>query len=105
MYCRILVIDCLSGEESRIKVSGFLFLRIMKEQSGYVPPRYIPLGQSDREESDLEKSILPISDESSTKNESVSDVPVPWSSGICACFDDLQSCMMTSTFWPLFFSS
>ncbi|PWA38320.1 PLAC8 family protein [Artemisia annua] len=62
--------------------------------SGYVPPRYIPLGQSDREESDLEKHILPTTDESPTKNERVSDVPVEWSSGICACFDDLQSCLV-----------
>ncbi|KAK9065693.1 hypothetical protein SSX86_015094 [Deinandra increscens subsp. villosa] len=62
----------------------------MKEQSGYIPPRYIPLIQSDQEESDLEKSILP--DKSSTKNETDNDAPILWSSGICACFDDFESC-------------
>ncbi|KAI3732962.1 hypothetical protein L1987_64175 [Smallanthus sonchifolius] len=66
----------------------------MKEQSGYIPPRYIPLGQSDREKSDLEKSIL--ADESPSKDETLSDVPIQWSSGICACFDDLQSCFIGS---------
>lgn len=64
----------------------------MKEHSGYIPPRYIPLGQSDQEESDLEKSILSTTDKSPPEDERVSNVPVQWSSGICACFDDLQSC-------------
>ncbi|KAI3806636.1 hypothetical protein L1987_22547 [Smallanthus sonchifolius] len=59
-------------------------------KSGYIPPPYIPLRQSNREESDLEKHIL--SDESPTKNETDNDAPILWSSGICACFDDLQSC-------------
>lgn len=68
----------------------------MKEQSGYIPPRYIPLGQSD-----LETSILSNTDESQSQNESSSDVPVQWSSGICACFDDLQSCSI-GTICPCF---
>ncbi|KAL8232668.1 hypothetical protein R6Q57_002446 [Mikania cordata] len=71
----------------------------MREKSGYVPPPYIPLGQSDREESDLEKHIL--SDESPSKNETLTDAPVQWSSGICACFDDLQSCFI-GTVCPCF---
>ncbi|KAM0027434.1 hypothetical protein Hdeb2414_s0019g00540131 [Helianthus debilis subsp. tardiflorus] len=71
----------------------------MKEHRGYIPPPYIPLGQSDQEESDLEKRIL--SDVSPTKTELVNDAaaaeaPLLWSSGICACFDDLESCMLTN---------
>ncbi|XP_071737618.1 cell number regulator 5-like [Rutidosis leptorrhynchoides] len=64
------------------------------EKSGYVPPRYIPLGQSEQDESDLEKNMLSKTDQSPTKDEVVNDVPVQWSSGICACFDDLQSCFI-----------
>ncbi|XP_076904850.1 protein PLANT CADMIUM RESISTANCE 10-like [Bidens hawaiensis] len=66
----------------------------MKEQSGYIPPPYIPLGQSDQDESDLEKHMLP--DQSPSKKETVDGVeaPVMWSSGICACFDDLESCFV-----------
>ncbi|KAJ0513507.1 putative PLAC8 motif-containing protein [Helianthus annuus] len=71
----------------------FIYQTTMKEHRGYIPPPYIPLGQSDREESDLEKRIL--SDVSPTKSEPVNDAaeaPLLWSSGICACFDDLESC-------------
>ncbi|KAJ8759809.1 hypothetical protein K2173_009910 [Erythroxylum novogranatense] len=58
----------------------------MKNGSSYVPPTYVPLGQSD-----IEAEISPRND-----NHSVvpgeSDRVVPWSSGICACCDDIQSC-------------
>ncbi|KAJ9565395.1 hypothetical protein OSB04_001361 [Centaurea solstitialis] len=71
----------------------------MKEQSGgYVPPRYIPLGQSD-----LETSILSDQSPPPTQIETSSDSPLEWSSGICACFDDLQSCFVgTICPWFLF---
>ncbi|KAK4777482.1 hypothetical protein SAY87_017669 [Trapa incisa] len=59
----------------------------MKSQRGYVPPPYIPLGQSDR---DLEE-IAPVSaDVAAVRTTGVG--PNRWSSGICACFDDMQSC-------------
>ncbi|RAL48587.1 hypothetical protein DM860_000907 [Cuscuta australis] len=62
----------------------------MKEQSNYVPPPYIPLRQTDREP------------ENSQSMEQVSPHPgnggggggQQWSSGICACFDDPQSCLV-----------
>lgn len=60
----------------------------MTSQSGYVPPPYIPLEQSD---SGLE--IVPQKEDLSDPRHP-SDGPVQWSSGICACFDDMQSCML-----------
>lgn len=55
----------------------------MKGKSSYVPPAYIPLGQSDQE--------LPLpSRAASTTNDA--SVQSQWSSGICACCDDMQSC-------------
>lgn len=101
------IVVFLSYNASQLKKTGQVLAPYFSEEmekSSYVPPRYIPLGQSDREESDLEKSILSKTDQSPTKNESIIDVPVQWSSGICACFDDLQSCTLTSTFQPCFFS-
>lgn len=73
----------------------------MKEQIGYIPPRYIPLGQSDHEPSDLETSILPTNDQPPSPKKN--DVPLEWSSGICACFDDLQSCKLTSSLFAFYF--
>ncbi|XVF00410.1 hypothetical protein REPUB_Repub03eG0283400 [Reevesia pubescens] len=74
---------------------------MMKSRSGYVPPTYIPLGQSDKElpppapgegEGDGEPrpSLSPPQSQS-----------VQWSSGICACCDDMQSCCI-GVFFPCF---
>lgn len=60
----------------------------MTSQSGYVPPPYIPLGQSDSG-----PEIVPHKEDLSDPRHP-SDGPVQWSSGICACFDDMQSCML-----------
>ena len=60
----------------------------MKNQSSYVPPSYVPL-----EQSDAEAEIVP-RDEGVATHGHVSNGPTQWSSGICACFDDMQSCTL-----------
>ncbi|CAK9150187.1 unnamed protein product [Ilex paraguariensis] len=60
----------------------------MKGQSSYVPPRYIPLGQSGSEAEGVPSSVA------IHVQHPPSDGPAQWSSGICACFDDMQSCML-----------
>lgn len=63
----------------------------MKEKGHYVPPSYTPLSQS--EDADAEVTTTPNlegADSGGTKG----DDPVQWSSGICACFDDTQSCVI-----------
>lgn len=65
----------------------------MKNQSIYVPPRYIPLGQSDAEAETVENS------EEAVVKRNISAGSTQWTSGICACFDDMQSCMIL-TFCP-----
>lgn len=62
----------------------------MNEQSNYVPPAYVPLGQSDLEaETDRDDDNFRIP-------RPTSDDVASWSSGICACCDDMQSCMLLS---------
>lgn len=79
-----------------------------------MPPPYVPLEQSDAEaeivpleQSDAEAKIVPLEQldaeaEIVPRNE---DVPThgdvrngstQWSSGICACFDDMDSCTLLS---------
>ncbi|XP_027069717.1 protein PLANT CADMIUM RESISTANCE 10-like [Coffea arabica] len=72
----------------------------MKEKRGsYVPPSYIPLEQVERSDSEAEKDgdeVVDVggpSETTKTQSES-SGVPQQWSSGICACCDDLQSCFI-----------
>lgn len=61
----------------------------MKSQSSYVPPPYIPLGQSDRDPEEIAPNNGEVAADRPTGMG-----PNQWSSGICACFDDMQSCTL-----------
>lgn len=63
----------------------------MKNQHGYVPPAYIPLGQSDSEA--VNDTLHQHSEQHPSSNGS-NQMQTQWSSGICACCDDTQSCML-----------
>ncbi|XP_062006628.1 protein PLANT CADMIUM RESISTANCE 10 isoform X1 [Rosa rugosa] len=65
---------------------SFVRRRKMKSQSSYAPPSYIPLGQSDS------GSPVVLRNEDPPKQQNNVDGPIQWSSGICACCDDTQSC-------------
>lgn len=69
----------------------------MKGKSSYVPPPYVPLDQSE-----LEADILPHNEDVAVA-EDISSRPTQWTSGICACFDDMQSCMLLSALQPLIY--
>lgn len=62
----------------------------MKGQGSYVPPPYIPLDQLD-----TEANSTPVNNGYSSHQSATHD-PTQWSSGICACFDDMQSCTLLS---------
>ncbi|KAJ6846000.1 cell number regulator 5 [Iris pallida] len=86
----------------------------MKGQGGYVPPMYIPLSQSqsDAEEEEKEDVVVAVAAaatataadaagggdrdrggrERQSSRAAFGHDPTQWSSGICACFDDMQSC-------------
>lgn len=61
-------------------------------QNRYVPPRYIPLGQSDAEADAVPTADVVVH----PRPQQINNVRGQWSSGICACFDDMQSCMLLS---------
>ncbi|XP_010909558.1 cell number regulator 5 [Elaeis guineensis] len=67
----------------------------MTGQGSYVPPPYIPLNQS---EAGAESAS---EDDSHPSHHPVSQDPKQWSSGICACCDDMQSCCI-GTVCPCF---
>uniref|UniRef100_A0A2P2M5Z0 Uncharacterized protein n=1 Tax=Rhizophora mucronata TaxID=61149 RepID=A0A2P2M5Z0_RHIMU len=59
----------------------------MKSEGSYVPPPYIPLGQSD-----AEAETAPGNGDNHVVVHHEIHGSVQWSSGICACCDDMQSC-------------
>ncbi|XP_073157256.1 protein PLANT CADMIUM RESISTANCE 10 [Henckelia pumila] len=66
----------------------------MVSQNNYVPPPYIPLSQSDAEaevEAEVETEVVTHVN-AAPAQQHIHNVPEVWSSGICACFDDMQSC-------------
>lgn len=72
----------------------------MKEGRGsYMPPTYIPLGGLEQSDSEAEKDEVEVamvpSQMMKAKSEG-SGMPHQWTSGICACCDDPQSCKITS---------
>ncbi|KAI3446607.1 hypothetical protein Pfo_003272 [Paulownia fortunei] len=58
----------------------------MVGQTSFVPPPYIPLGHSD-----AVSGPVPPGD-ARPAQQHINNGPGQWSSGICACFDDIQSC-------------
>lgn len=84
----------------------------MKGQGGYVPPVYIPLSQSQSDaEEEKEDAVVAVAAAATATAAATGDRdrgggrrerqcsraafghdPTQWSSGICACFDDMQSC-------------
>nr|TKW12624.1 hypothetical protein SEVIR_5G048300v2 [Setaria viridis] len=66
----------------------------MAGKGSYVPPQYIPLYGLDTEE-----DRVPAVEENhaTSHNNKLSRDPTQWSSGICACFDDPQSCCIGAT--------
>ncbi|KAI4319656.1 hypothetical protein MLD38_033233 [Melastoma candidum] len=58
----------------------------MENGGGYVPPAYIPLGQSDPD-----ASTVPMVEEVPVQRAAAGG-SAQWSSGICACCDDIPSC-------------
>ena len=74
---------------------------IMKGQGdGYVPPLYVPLGQSDAAIEDFDSAASSGNEnrdgDAPSSRRVVAQDPTQWSSGICACCDDMQSCMLLS---------
>ncbi|KAK1664123.1 hypothetical protein QYE76_052282 [Lolium multiflorum] len=59
----------------------------MAGKGSYVPPQYVPLYGLDTEE-----DRVPAVEENIAARHQLSRDPTQWSSGICACFDDPQSC-------------
>lgn len=64
----------------------------MAGKGSYVPPQYIPLYSLDTEE-----DCVPAVEENHATRPKLNQDPTQWSSGICACFDDPQSCCIGAT--------
>nr|BAK02961.1 predicted protein [Hordeum vulgare subsp. vulgare] len=64
----------------------------MVGKGSYVPPQYVPLYGVDTEE-----DSVPEVEENIATRQRLSRDPTQWSSGICACFDDPQSCCIGAT--------
>uniref|UniRef100_A0A0E0MUE3 Cell number regulator 5 n=1 Tax=Oryza rufipogon TaxID=4529 RepID=A0A0E0MUE3_ORYRU len=77
--------DGMAGNEE-FRVSGE-----MAGKGSYVPPQYIPLYGLDTEEDRVS------AEENDAARHKLTRDPTQWSSGICACFDDPQSCFIGAT--------
>lgn len=79
----------------------------MKGRGSYVPPAYIPLegSQNQLSDSEGEKDEAKVVGSNRVKAGGIENYESPqqWSSGICACCDDLQSCKLS--FLPFFILS
>lgn len=94
----MLIADCCWSSRTR-QSCEFFCLRIMVGKNSYVPPPYIPIGQSD-----VEADLEPPTD-ATPALQIIQSGTGQWSSGICACFDDMQSCMLLSALWSWFIRS
>ncbi|KAJ1283241.1 hypothetical protein BS78_03G113500 [Paspalum vaginatum] len=65
----------------------------MAGKGSYVPPQYIPLNGLDTEEDHISAAV----EENHAAHHKLNRDPTQWSSGICACFDDPQSCCIGAT--------
>lgn len=80
----------IAGQALKQGTAPSLALSPMVGQTTYVPPPYVPLGQSDAEADPVSPADA-IAAQLHNNNGSGQ-----WSSGICACFDDMQSCTLLS---------
>ena len=65
-------------------------------RGSYVPPKYIPLETPDLE-AEGEAVISEFSSDHHRRHQhQIMRDPALWSSGICACFDDMPSCTILS---------
>jgi len=86
--CNLLLCEALSF----LMRSIFFLVTGMAGKGSYVPPQYIPLYGLDTEED----RVPAVEENQASRHNKLNRDLTQWSSGICACFDDPQSCMPLS---------